>query len=87
MLALTPVVATSRRLALVWGLHGVLTKDPENLADMVRKACRISFEEGFAKTREGVVVTAGVPLGSPGATNMVRIAVLGEDGYPLAEGR
>ena len=41
VLALTPVVATSRRLALVWGLHGVLTKDPENLADMVRLRGRI----------------------------------------------
>ena len=53
---------------------------------MVRKACRIAFEEEFAKPREGILITAGVPLGSPGTTNMVRISFLDEKGAPVAEG-
>lgn len=87
VIGLTPVLATARRLALVWGVHCVLTSDPENQADMVRKACRIAFEEQFARAGEGVIITAGVPLGSPGATNMVRIAFIGDGGVPVAEGR
>ena len=87
VLGLSPVVATGRRLAMVWGVHCVLTSDPENQADMVRKACRIAFEEEFAKPGEGVVITAGVPLGSPGATNMIRIAFIDDKGAPVAEGR
>jgi pyruvate kinase len=87
VLGLSPVVATGRRLAMVWGVHCVLTGDPENQADMVRKACRIAFEEDFAKPGEGVVITAGVPLGSPGATNMIRIAFIDDKGAPIAEGR
>jgi pyruvate kinase len=87
VLGLSPVVATGRRLAMVWGVHCVLTGDPENQADMVRKACRIAFEEEFAKPGEGVVITAGVPLGSPGATNMIRIAFIDDKGAPVAEGR
>ena len=87
VIGLTPVVATGRRLAVVWGVHCVLTSDPENQADMVRKACRIAFDEGFAKAGEGVIVIAGVPLGSPGTTNMIRIAFIGEGGVPVAEGR
>ena len=80
ILALTPIVATGRRMALTWGLHSVLTKDPEDLDDMVDKACRISYQEGFAKPGQRVSITAGVPLGTPGATNMLRIAFVGDDG-------
>jgi pyruvate kinase len=73
-------------MSLVWGQHCVLTSDPEDVADMVRKACRIAFQDGFAKPGDGVLITAGVPFGTPGATNMVRIARLDDSGYPLAEG-
>jgi pyruvate kinase len=86
VIGLSPVVATGRKLALVWGVHCVLTSDPENQAAMVRKACRIAFDEGFAKAGEGVIIVAGVPLGSPGTTNMVRIAYLDDKGHPVAEG-
>ena len=43
-----PIPATGRKLALVWGLHCVLTDDPRDLDDMVAKACRIAYQEGFA---------------------------------------
>jgi pyruvate kinase len=86
VIGLSPVVATGRKLAMVWGVHCVLTSDPENQATMVRKACRIAFEEGFAAAGEGVIIVAGVPLGSPGTTNMIRIAYLDDAGNPVAEG-
>jgi pyruvate kinase len=86
VIGLSPVVGTGRRLALVWGVHCVLTSDPENQAAMVRKGCRIAFDEGFAKAGEGVIIVAGVPLGSPGTTNMIRIAHLDATGNPMAEG-
>ena len=86
VIGLTPVLATARKLAAVWGVHCVLTSDPENQAAMVRKACRIAFDEGFARAGDGVIIVAGVPLGSPGTTNMVRIAHLDEQGNPVAEG-
>ena len=86
VIGLSPVVATGRKLAMAWGVHCVLTSDPENQAAMVRKACRIAFDEGFAKAGDGVIIVAGVPLGSPGTTNMVRIAHLDDQGNPVAEG-
>ena len=46
---------------------------------MVDRACRIAFQEGFAKPGDRVIVTAGVPLGTPGATNMLRIAYVGDE--------
>jgi pyruvate kinase len=79
ILALTPVPATGRKLAVVWGLHCVLTEDPHDLDDMVAKACRIAYQEGFAVPGQRVIISAGVPLGTPGATNMLRIAFVGDD--------
>ncbi len=63
ILALTPVPATARKLSVVWGLHCVLTDDPKDLDDMVAKACRIAYEEGFATPGQRVIISAGVPLG------------------------
>jgi pyruvate kinase len=77
IIALTPSIHTARRLALVWGLHCVLTEDAHDLDDVVDRAARIAWTEGFAKHRERIVVTAGVPLGTPGATNLLRVAFVG----------
>jgi pyruvate kinase len=78
IVALTPIAATGRRLAVVWGLHCVLTSDAENLEEMVEKACRIAYREGFAQPGQRVIISAGVPLGTPGATNMLRVAYVGD---------
>ncbi|MDN5925954.1 MAG: pyruvate kinase [Hyphomicrobiales bacterium] len=80
IIALSPVVATARRLSLVWGMHCVVTEDAFDLDDMVDRACRITFEEQFGRPGDRVIVTAGVPLRTPGATNMLRIAYIGSDG-------
>jgi pyruvate kinase len=80
ILALSPVIQTARRLAVVWGLHCVVTSDATDLDDMVNRACRIVATEGFGKPGDRVIISAGVPLGTPGATNMLRIAYIGSDG-------
>jgi pyruvate kinase len=79
VMALTPNVSTGRRLAVVWGVHCVVTEDAHDQDDMVDRACRIAFKEGFAKAGQRVIVVAGVPLGTPGATNMLRIAYVGTE--------
>ncbi len=80
ILALSPVIQTARRLSVVWGLHCVVTSDATDLDDMVNRACRIVAAEGFGKPGDRVIISAGVPLGTPGATNMLRIAYIGSDG-------
>ncbi|KQY34052.1 pyruvate kinase [Rhizobium sp. Root483D2] len=80
ILALSPVIQTARRLSVVWGLHCVVTSDATDLDDMVNRACRIVASEGFGKPGDRVIISAGVPLGTPGATNMLRIAYIGSDG-------
>ncbi|RCS23668.1 pyruvate kinase [Phyllobacterium salinisoli] len=80
IIALSPIVETARKLSLVWGLHCVVTEDARDLDDMVDRACNIAFREEFAKPGDRVIITAGVPLRTPGATNMLRIAYIGTDG-------
>ncbi len=80
ILALTPVDATARRLALAWGVHAVVTEDARDERDMTDRACRHAYIDGFAGVGERVIVVAGIPFGTPGATNNLRIAVVGPDG-------
>ncbi|HXZ46238.1 MAG TPA: pyruvate kinase [Pseudolabrys sp.] len=79
IVALSPNIATGRRLAVVWGVHCVVTEDAHDQDDMVDRACRFAFKEGFAKAGQRVIIVAGVPLGTPGATNMLRIAYVGAE--------
>ena len=80
ILALTPIVEIARRLSLVWGLHPVVTDDARDERDMADRACRHAFVAGFAGVGERVLVVAGVPFGTPGSTNNLRIVVVGPDG-------
>jgi pyruvate kinase len=74
ILVLTSNLATARRLAVLWGAHCVHTSDVKNFADMVQKAVRTAQRENIAEVGQRVVITAGVPFGTPGATNILRIA-------------
>jgi pyruvate kinase len=74
VLVLTSNLGTARRLAVLWGAHCVHTSDVKSFGDMVQKAVRIAHREKIAELGQRVVITAGVPFGTPGATNVLRIA-------------
>ena len=78
VLALTPHAPTARRLSLVWGLNCVMTDDARDLDDMVDRAGRLAFQQGMARVGDRIVIMAGVPLGTPGATNMLRVAFVAD---------
>ena len=74
IMGLTPNLATARRLALVWGVRSIHTADARNFPDMERKASAAALTHKFADAGDRIVITAGVPFGTPGATNILRIA-------------
>ena len=74
ILGLTPRIESARRLALAWGVHSVHTEDARDFIDMVNKASAVARAEGFARSGDRLVITAGVPFGTPGSTNTLRIA-------------
>lgn len=79
VIALTPSIDTARRLALVWGVHSIRTKDASDIGDMAFRACKFAVREGFSNVGDRVIIVAGMPFGTPGATNMVRIAFVSQE--------
>jgi pyruvate kinase len=76
VIALTPKRETARRLALAWGTHPIVTNDASDIDDMSFRACKFAVREHFAGVGDRVIVVAGLPFGTPGATNLVRIATV-----------
>jgi pyruvate kinase len=79
IMGLTPKLATARRLTVVWGVRSIHTADARNFPEMERKACAAALNCGFADAGERIVITAGVPFGTPGTTNILRIARVDKD--------
>jgi pyruvate kinase len=74
IISLTPNQGTARRLAIVWGVHSIFTSDASDFEDMTSRAGQHVYNDGFANPGERIIITAGVPFGTPGATNLIRIA-------------
>ncbi len=74
ILVLTNSMDSARRLALLWGAHCVHTADVRSTQEMVDKASRIALEEGIAERNDTLVITAGMPFGTPHTTNLLRVA-------------
>jgi pyruvate kinase len=76
LLVLTPSLKTARRLGLLWGAHAVRTRDVASFEEMVGKAKRMALRHGLGNAGDRIIVTAGVPFGVPGSTNVVHVARL-----------
>ena len=76
VLCLTEHMVVARRLQLSYGVYPVHTKDVDNFSDMVKKACELALEHNIAQKGQKLVITAGVPFGTSGSTNILRIAVV-----------
>jgi pyruvate kinase len=74
VLALTPHLTVARRLALAWGLEPRVMDQPLDLDDMTDKAAELAVRIGLAQPGQRLIILAGVPFGTPGATNLLRLA-------------
>jgi len=72
-LALTPNLLTARRLALAWGVEPRVVPDILDPEDMPKLAGEVALKTGLAQPGDRVMILAGVPMGSPGAANLLRI--------------
>ncbi len=68
--------ATARRLAVVWGVHAVVTPEAHTMTESVSRATRMARPKASPAPGQEVVVTAGVPFGQPGTTNALRVATV-----------
>ncbi|MDO8304364.1 pyruvate kinase [Herminiimonas sp.] len=76
ILSITPNINTARRLSLVWGIHSTVGSDVGSVEEMVKVAVSAALREGFAKVGESITVSAGLPFGESGTTNLLHIATV-----------
>ena len=74
IIGMTPQTATARRLALVWGVNPVLCEDVRHVTEMTDEAVRAAVRLRFAQAGQTLIVAAGMPFGTAGSTNLLRIA-------------
>lgn len=72
----TPNQETARRLALVWGVHAVIHEALSGIDEMVTCAIRTTLSEGFGEMGDIIAITAGMPFGRTGTTNLLRLTRL-----------
>jgi len=77
LVAVTPNVATLRRLSLVWGVHALPATRGRHTDELIVNAIDRAQEAGFVRAGDRVVVTAGVPRGA-GNTNLIKVEVVGK---------
>jgi pyruvate kinase len=78
-LVLTPSLKTARRLGLLWGAYAVHTKDIGSFEEMIAKGRRMALRHGFGVAGSKLIALAGVPFGTPGATNLLHVVTISGD--------
>lgn len=76
--AVTPLVRTWRELALYWGVTPLVKEQMYDQNTAVDSTLATCLAEGYVQQGDLVVVTAGVPIGTPGTTNMLQVHIAGE---------
>jgi pyruvate kinase len=75
-LALSQRPEVVRRCCLYWGVHGALHEEPEHTIDLLETCAHAAKEAGFAKSGDRIGITAGVPMGVEGGSNMFNVHTL-----------
>lgn len=73
ILSLTPKITTARHMALVWGVTSVVVKDLQSFEDVAAEAGKAALQSGLVQKGQQIVVTAGIPFGHSGQTNLLYI--------------
>ena len=80
IIGLSPNINTARKMQIIWGVNSCYsTKDVANTTEMVNIACSLVKNKNLVKADDNVIITAGVPFGNAGSTNLLRIARIIDD--------
>ena len=84
IIACTTSKGVFRQLSLAWGVTPIIMQMKSSTDELFDAAVQAAMREGLCRDGDLVVLTAGVPLGIPGTTNLLKVAVAG---YSLVRGR
>ncbi|MCF8001344.1 MAG: pyruvate kinase [Halanaerobiales bacterium] len=88
--ALTPIVAVTpndmayHNLTLSWGVYPTMSSDSTSTDEMMDNSINVALENNLVNEGDLVVLTAGVPVGTPGTTNLIKVDIVGD---PIIEGQ
>ena len=74
IMCLTQNLPVARRLSVSYGVRGIHVTDVDSFAETVERAIGLAVEKEMGKPGQSLVLTAGVPFGTPGSTNVLRVA-------------
>jgi pyruvate kinase len=78
IIAVSPDERVIRKLCLVWGVRPLGVAEIQSTDEMIKQAVDTSLAEGMIKCGDLLVITAGVPVGVPGTTNLIKVHIVGE---------
>ena len=78
IVAVTTDERVQRKLMLLWGVYPLLTKSMDTTDDMIEESVNKALEAGYIRKGDLVVITAGIPVGITGTTNMVKVHIVGD---------
>ncbi|HCN60703.1 MULTISPECIES: pyruvate kinase [Mammaliicoccus] len=84
IIAVTPNETTARHMTLVWGVLPVVKKGEQNTDELLNNAVSTAVNTGLVDNGDLIIITAGVPTGESGTTNLMKIHLVGDE---LAKGQ
>lgn len=78
IIALTFSESQARKLVLAWGVEPFVVEKPASTDEMMSLAGTVAKESGYAHDGDTIIISAGVPVGEKGTTNLMKIQVIGE---------
>ena len=79
IIAVTPSEHTARQLALVWGAYPVVKKGRKTTDDLLNNAVATAVATEKVGNGDLIIITAGVPTGEKGTTNMMKLHLVGDE--------
>lgn len=79
IIAVTPSVETARQCALVWGIYPVIKEGRKTTDELLNNAVATAVETERVKNGDLIIITAGVPTGEQGTTNMMKLHLVGDE--------
>ncbi len=78
IIATTTSEKVRRQLSLEWGVKSVFVPNHKNTDDVIENSIETSLKEGFVMPGDTVILTAGVPVGLAGSTNLIKVQTIAE---------
>jgi pyruvate kinase len=78
IIAVTPYESVARKLALNWGVFPIISPKSESTDELIESSAELALKTGYVKKGDLVVIAAGIPSSYVGATNMLKVHIIGD---------